>query len=348
MLPIRLQPGDFETCHEDSEPAEQAVSIFPRRTVPGKGVTIHWCCSAPQLADRHLSPFVRIRVESPAGESTTLFESHILLFPPPPRPERGDTSPEPPASGTALPFLVMADSIKDAAGREAVIRILNRLRAGRHFYFPFPVSHDAPLGRYRLVSEMHVDGEVHGSETRDDDFFFVESVLVDGVVRDPRGATVRIRNPSPEPVPVRFLRCTYEERRLVTDSREMTLPPSSVTHVPAGPGKCLLWFSEDREVINLSDPEQPLVLRNQDMLSLRDAGGGENVALAVPREGDTAFELTGERKKAWDMSACLTARDELLRAVAADVYQGMLDTGLLTEHRFPVLSRTRDEDRKDG
>ncbi|WP_375587596.1 hypothetical protein [Flagellimonas aurea] len=44
------------------------MSIFPKRTLPGKTVTIHWNFNTASLKGTHIFPLVRIGVKEPLGE----------------------------------------------------------------------------------------------------------------------------------------------------------------------------------------------------------------------------------------------------------------------------------------
>src|SRR5687768_811272 len=57
------------------------MSIFPKRTIAGQPVTIHWNLSVPAGLQTPITPFVRIGIIDPAGQTTLLFESHILVLP---------------------------------------------------------------------------------------------------------------------------------------------------------------------------------------------------------------------------------------------------------------------------
>ena len=57
------------------------MSIFPKRTLPGKTVTIHWNFNTASLKGTHIFPLVRIGVKDPLGNITMLFEEHVLALP---------------------------------------------------------------------------------------------------------------------------------------------------------------------------------------------------------------------------------------------------------------------------
>ena len=57
------------------------MSIFPKRTIPGKGTTIHWNFNTAHLKGVHIFPFVRIGVKDPEGKINMLFEQNILALP---------------------------------------------------------------------------------------------------------------------------------------------------------------------------------------------------------------------------------------------------------------------------
>ncbi|MEJ7658803.1 MAG: hypothetical protein WKG07_03820 [Hymenobacter sp.] len=57
------------------------MSIFPKRTLRGTHVTIHWNFGTAQLTDSHIYPYVRIGVQAPNGQLTLLHDGHILRLP---------------------------------------------------------------------------------------------------------------------------------------------------------------------------------------------------------------------------------------------------------------------------
>jgi len=309
------------------------LSIFPKRTVPGKDITIHWCCSTEGLTDTRLSPYCRVHVRDPAGGNTVLFEDSILLLPAAQEPAGHFQNPAPSQGQSELPILVMLEGIRDAADRENAKSALQRLLAGRHYYFPFKVPPDAPLGRYALSAEIDIGGGTRESVTRDNDFFFVESLQCGAIDPTPGGVKATIENPSPHTVPAVVTQCSYRDDRLVTESTFIDFPPGQQTDIETRGEHCFLFYSEGREIIHLHDPDDPIILRNQGLRSLRDADRPDAPAILMPNNGDAAHELSGDRKKAWVLAARLTARTEMLAAVPAEVYRDMLDAGLLREWR---------------
>ena len=57
------------------------MSLFPKRTISGGNVTIHWNLNTSALYSKHIVPQVRIVIKNPIGEEYVLFDKHILCLP---------------------------------------------------------------------------------------------------------------------------------------------------------------------------------------------------------------------------------------------------------------------------
>src|SRR5689334_7339361 len=110
------------------------MSIFPKRTIAGQSVTIHWNLSVPAGLQKPLTPFVRIGIIDPAGQTTMLFESTVLVLP-----SAGMPVPVAPQQENIplnlhkhTPLLLLASYLSGRQKREKLIDILNNIRSGRH------------------------------------------------------------------------------------------------------------------------------------------------------------------------------------------------------------------------
>ncbi|NMH89060.1 hypothetical protein [Flavivirga algicola] len=150
------------------------MSIFPKRAIPGKTVTIHWNFNISSLKNVHIFPRVRIGVKDPNGNVTMLFEEYVLGLPN----SEDEITPQKERTFKYLkknvPLLLLADYFDGISKREQLIERLKNIQSGRHYYFTYTLPNDAPLGKYTLVSEVHSSGEIKYSKTAADDFFFVE------------------------------------------------------------------------------------------------------------------------------------------------------------------------------
>jgi len=268
------------------------------------------------------------------GHMTKLFDGHVVLFPQEDtaaqnRAERGSSGETP-----AVSWMVLDRCLSETASvRGTEVReVLDRLHTGQHFYFPFGISDDAMAGRHTVVSEMHLGGKRLFSLTQDQDMFWVEVLRLQGIRQSEQGRWARVENPSSEPVPAVLVRCPGQDRDVSIQREYVTMPAQQVTELAVGHDKCFLVFSEGREVVFLAaQTSLPCVIRNQGIVSVRSRGASDDVTLAIPHDSDTAFELTGMRRTLWEKAAQCPTRDELLREVPVNVYEAMLEQGLICE-----------------
>lgn len=293
---------------------------------------IHLCLNIDPKSRFPLTPFLRVTIKDPLGHVTTLFKDHVLLFPGEERfvqdgPEHGAVS---------LSWLVWDRCLSEASPGSAneIKETLKRLHSGKHYYFPFDVSKKAVPGRYTLISEMQLDGQCLSSLTQENDVFWVDIVRLKGIKQHQQGRWAMIENPSSEPVPAVLVRCPSHGNGGIIQRESVTLPAQQVTELALRHDRCFLTFSEDREVIFLTGQgDLPCVIRNQGIESFQGRGASDHLALAVPRNSDTAFELTAMRKKLWDWAAQCPTRDEVLSDIPISIYNEMLHQGLIFEFR---------------
>ena len=113
------------------------MSIFPKRTIRGTTVTIHWNFNTAHLRDVSICPFVRIGVIAPDGGVTILLEKYMLALP-------AIREELPVASGKFLylnkntPLLVLADYLSGRQKKEVLIDILKNLQSGRQMGCELP------------------------------------------------------------------------------------------------------------------------------------------------------------------------------------------------------------------
>jgi hypothetical protein len=172
------------------------MSIFPKRTLQGTTVTIHWNFNIAHITDTHVYPYIRIGVLAPDGNRTMLFEDYILGLPNVKLHSETEKN-QLLYLNKNTPLLVLADYLSTHHKREVLVNILQHIQAGRHYYFNYTIPKDAPLGKYTLISEVYNNGALKYSTTASDDFFFVEKITIDGD---------KIINHSPEKTPVKLIR----------------------------------------------------------------------------------------------------------------------------------------------
>jgi len=302
------------------------MSIFPKRAIPGKQVTIHWFIGKVSLGNTPTFAFMRLGVKSPEGEVSYLFQKNVLLLPSAyENPDKTDG--ESPADASVrdnlarnTPILVLADYLSGRRKREELTQMLKRIRSSRHFYFVYEIPENAPLGRYELVSELYLDGERHPSLTADEDFFYVERITV-ACGEDGRFTA---NNPSPEPVPVKIM----EYGATGVRARLENVPPSGKLSVEVASDTAYLLYNEEREVIPLCRRVGKRVLRNPCVQHFEKTEGGTTKVYVLFPDGEDAYILEDSYLKIWQL-ADGTATEEALMAVDGAAYSEMAKAGLL-------------------
>ena len=235
------------------------MSIFPKRTIQGRTVTIHWNFNISALKDTHIFPFVRIGVKDPSGNITMLFEDNVLGLPHPIDAinEQGKSPLKYLNKNT--PLLLVADYLSGACKRERLVEILQNIQSGRHYYFTYNIPENSPLGKYTLVSEVYSSGEIKYSKTEKDDFFFVERITLDKIIEGVENKAVVI-NHSPEEVPVKVIEY-YQcgQGRFTTKVRVFVIKPFQKKELKLSSNKEFLVYNEEREVIPLTNASSYLV-----------------------------------------------------------------------------------------
>jgi hypothetical protein len=304
------------------------MSIFPKRTIAGNTVTIHWTLTLPAGMEAAVCPYVRIGIISPRGHTWMLFEEHVLLLP--------STAAPAPAhlqqSGTYqylnkhTPLLLLAAYLAGQQPREKLIEILTNIQNGRHYYFTWTVPPDAPPGKYTLLSEMHLEGSVKHSGTAAEDLFYVEQLDIS--TKD--HGEVIIHNPGTEAVPVKLI--TYStDNHLRPEALEVFYLAPHNTHTITTAGKMVfLVYNEERVTVPLHNLGQPRPLRNQQHLFLRKEEAGIPVTYVLPREGDDAWRLTGLQRDLWEAADGMNTLTGL-REKDKVLYDEMIAHQLITE-----------------
>lgn len=283
------------------------MSIFPKKTVPGKTVTIHWNFNTSELKNKHIFPLVRIGVVAPDGAVTMLFEEHVLALPAQQQYLRKST-----------PLLILADYLSGShCSKEQLITILENIQTGRHFYFTYQLAPDALPGKYFLLSEIHNNGQIKYSKTAPDDFFLVEKISIKNL----KSASVAVLNHSPEPVKVKLAEYYQDETPVKTDVSFYDLAGNEEKEIHFKSPAAFVLYNEEREIIPLAS--KTAVLRNQQLLSLEK----EDTTFVWNKETDETFELRDEKKYIWDKSDGITTNSSFNQNAYAD----MLSQGLITE-----------------
>lgn len=294
------------------------MSIFPKRTLPGSVVTIHWNFNTSHVTEAHVFPFVRIGVRSPDGTITMLFEQYVLGLP-------VIQPPANPASRQLLylkkntPLLVLADYLSSHHKREELVRILQNIQAGRHYYFTYAVPANAAPGKYSLLSEVYSNGIIRYSATASDDFFLVETVTVENGT---------IINHSPEPVPIKVV--TYQPGEKLLPENITVWEMRAQEKIPVGsfPENSLLLYNEERVCLWLRDQPAIRCIRNQQVLCVP---AGDTLHVLLP-SGD-AYTLGMEEKAIWEKADGITLKEDICYPGNEIRYREMVDNHLLIELR---------------
>jgi hypothetical protein len=304
------------------------MSIFPKRAIRGNTVTVHWNITLPAGMEAAVCPFVRIGINSPGGHTHMLFEDHVLLLP--------STAAAAPASlqnnGTYqylnkhTPLLVLASYLTGPQQREKLAEILTNIQNGRHYYFTWPVPADAAPGKYTLLSEMYIDGSVKHSGTSTEDFFYIEQLNIDTHA----GGEVIIHNPGPEPVPAKLITYLAGHHQRPEAMEVFYISPGERRNVNTAGKSIFLVYNEERITIPLHTYQQPRTLRNQFHLFLQKEKDGEQQSYVLPREGETAWRLSGPQREIWQSADGMHSA-ALVKEKHSAGYDEMLAQGLITE-----------------
>lgn len=312
------------------------MSIFPKRTVPGKGTTIHWNFNTAHLKGTHIFPFVRIGVKDPVGKITMLFEGNILALP-----DSGDDSKEHSTVpvykylNKNTPLLVLADYLSGPFKREVIVDILSAIQSGKHYYFQYAVPEHAPLGKYSLISEVHSNGEIRYSKTAADDFFFVEKLSLKKIEKRENQYVASIHNTSPEKVPVKIMECSYSEKgELKTIINVIELAANTESLLTYHSVNSFLFYNEEREMLSLNPDGSIFPVRNQQLLSLSKKESDEEVIYVVPKSTDESYKLEGISREIWQKANALAVKEEYADKNYVDAYSELLESGLIQELNY--------------
>jgi hypothetical protein len=309
------------------------MSIFPKRTVPGQGVTIHWNFNTAHLKGFHIYPFVRIGVKHPDGKETMLFEGNLLALP---DQEKTNSDREVSNSYKYLnkntPLLVFAEYLSGKTKKEAIVDILGSIQSGRHYYFYFPLSDKAMPGKYTLISEVHSNGEIRYSKTIADDYFFVEKLMVREIIKEESRSTAIIFNPSAESVPVKLVECIYSGEQVQTSIRVFEISSFHESVISFSSERAFLLYNEERELIYLCDKDEVFPLRSQELLFLEKEAENVSTTFVLHNNNkDDAYQLNGTIREIWKNANGIIPKLKAGTEDYTQAYNELLSSGLITE-----------------
>lgn len=305
------------------------MSIFPKRTIPGSTVTIHWNFNTAHLKDIAVCPFVRIGVIDPQGKITMLAEKHFLALPAI-QPSSTGTDQQLQYLNKNLPLLVMADYLSGMHKKEVLVDILQNIQSGKHYYFTYPVPDNAILGKYTLLSEVYSGGACRLSKTAPDDFFYVEKLSVTPGSKTEAGYYAEIVNHSPEKTPVKIV--DYKPGNLITPGclQVFELKEFEKRTVRVQYPHSYLSYNEEREMLPLTYTlADPPCIRNQQLLELNKHNSNEIFLLS--RDSDHTYKLTGIEAGIWLLADGVHRRSDIRTKDCADAYDSMMASGLIRE-----------------
>lgn len=292
------------------------MSIFPKRSIPGSTVTIHWNFNTAHIKDTHVFPYVRIGVQLPDGTVTMLFEQHVPALP---------AIQSPPEAGPKqmlylnknTPLLVLADYLSTHHKREVLVDILQHIQSGRHYYFVYNVPADAMPGKYTLISEVYNGGKIKYSTTAPDDFFLIEKITVDEGM---------ITNHSWEKTPVKIITYKPNEKINPENVRVFEMEPEEIIEASSFPDHSFLIYNEERIILPLHNKNDIRCIRNQQAPCLL-----KDDKLHVLLTDNEVYELENEAKTIWEKADGIATRTQLCHKDNEHIYQEMVDNKLIIE-----------------
>lgn len=293
------------------------MSIFPKRTISGQTVTIHWNFNVSHLHDQHAIPYVKLGVKAPNGSISMLYEGYVIGLP---TVAETPLKPQPEKLlylNKNTPLLMLTNLIAGRDNHEELLRILENIQSGRHFYFSYCLPNNAEVDKYTLISEVYRNGQIKYSSTQKEDYFFVEKIdIISKSCNE-----VAIVNTSRENCPIKILHYTptIEMRADAIDVLE--LKGKEIKTLKVTPNTFLV-YNEERIVVPLYDHCAPRYVRNQQLPTIE-----KNEVLYVLQNRDSVFELNGLPKKIWLASDGISTM--LTDPQAAPVYEEMEHQGLI-------------------
>ena len=307
------------------------MSIFPKRTIAGSNVTIHWNFNTTAIIGEHLCPFVSIGVIDPLGNITMLLEEYVLVLPSITKERYGDPNKNPTTFlEKNIPLMLLADYLSGRQKREKLVEILENIQSGRHSYFTYVVPENAVPGKYKLLSEVHIDGVTKYSRTAEEDFFYVEKITI---TSDDKVGTsnIMITNHSPEPSPVKII--SYQPGCTITnaDIQILELSGNESKKISNSGKQQFLSYNEERIIIPLHDLEGRRCVRNQQLLSTNKKLENDELIYVMHKEKELGFKLTGATKDIWMKADGITTKEDIRTESNYEAYDEMIANQLIFE-----------------
>lgn len=303
------------------------MSIFPKRTLRGKGVTIHWGLNFTHTANNLRYAFIRIQVKTPSKKVVNLCEDYIQLLPNlcNTKNENGEEGDKFLSKGT--PLLLLADFLSGGRHKkQKLVELFKRINEARHFYFYYEIPENAELGRYDIVSEFYVDGKCYKSSTIEEDFFYVESIELNDIREVMDEFHFSVKNNSSESCPIKMME--YDNNNKV-EINITSLLPNEKRHLKCRKGSYIL-YNEEREMLTLEPKDRKRPLRNPETFHFEKEEKEEKPKAYLILSNDEAFTLEGKSKSIWEMSNGINYREEVKR-IDEKMYNKMIENRLIIE-----------------
>ena len=289
------------------------MSIFPKRTIPGSGITIH-CNIFSKHEKRIIFPFVTSIIKSPTGKSQQLFKGHVWSLP---------FDKEHPHD-KSIPLLLLANTL-NAKRREHLTKSLKNIQQGKHYYFHYSIPQEAEPGKYTVETEVWLDGICSKSATASEDCFYIEKVSLKSFEQNAEHKVSILHNHSPEPVPATLIKIDTSNS---IDYNTLKLPPLVDTPVMFD-HKAFFVYSEERECIALDPSMKNIWIKNQQCSYLSQKENSEEVTYVLHPAREDALLLTGESKGIWDKANELNLDEHSLTQYDKADINEMIEAGLL-------------------
>lgn len=304
------------------------MSVFPKRTIRGKGVTIHWGFGALHKLGGLRFSHAKIQVKNPNGVLTTLFEKNFQILPYEKEEERISPNKMSKKSLSGVtPLLLLSDYLSGPRiNKKALTSHFERLGNSRHFYFYYDIPEEAPLGKYEILSEVFIDGIGYESNTKDSDFFFVEELTISNVSSIDKGYVFEAKNHSPESCPIMIVEYFSES----ISKKVLNMEPLESKRITCSKDVCL-FYNESRESIPITLSSKK-VFRNPKFFALeKEDDGVKKIYVMDSSNNNDAYIFEDSYLEIWEKSNGSISANEL-KKIDEKVYLEMKNRKLIIEN----------------
>jgi len=299
------------------------MSLFPLRLKPGGVITVHlrWHSNFPMWIER------KDWLIDPHGKKTLCYERLLPILPNTRKSnEDFDLIEKTGQIYGGAPILLAARYLQnDINNTSHFINMLVGLRDDTHHYYTLTLPDDAPLGRYHFELEDRAFGKIMRSQTANTDYFYVEKLTLNKVIKNNENLLAFIENKSPEPVIgqlCQFDILTAEEN----DIRLVRLEPNSITQVPFVGAAIFMYRDGDEFIRLLPEKEKACLGHPQFHMELKN----QSTILFAKDSSSQSYELSGISQKIWRLSNGFIPKS-IIRNLGAGIYDEMVQMGIIME-----------------